>query len=321
MDSVSQLALGAAVSMAAMGRRAPLWQSALAGACCGTLPDLDVFLDHGDAIRNMTLHRTESHALVWLTLFSPLLAWLIAGALQQKYQWVRWWPAVWLALITHPLLDLMTVYGTQLGLPFTDYPWAIGSIYIIDPLYTLPLIIGLIAALWRQAPRWNRAGLALSSLYLLWSMAAQLIATQQVVPQVAQRVNSEAKLLVTPTAFNTLVWRIVAVTPDNYYEGYWSLLSPRRPLQLTATHRGKALFQRWQGDWAVARVAWFSHGFFAMRQRGGHLLIEDLRMGEAPDFIFTFDLGTPQARARHPSRLPYGRPSLAQTWQQLRQRL
>ncbi|MDU3815163.1 MAG: metal-dependent hydrolase [Pantoea sp.] len=321
MDSVSQLVLGASVTMAVMGRRAPLWQSALVGAFCGTLPDLDVFLDHGDAIRNMTLHRTESHALIWLTLLSPLLAWLIAGVLKQTFQWARWWPAVWLALITHPLLDLMTVYGTQLGLPFTDYPWAIGSIFIVDPLYTLPLIIGLIAALWRRQPRWSRIGLAISSLYLLWSMAAQGIATHQVAPQIARQVGGNARLLVTPTAFNTLVWRVVAITPERYYEGYWSLFSPQRPLQLSAHDRGAGLYQQWKGDWAVERVAWFSHGFFALREHDGNLLISDLRMGEAPHFTFTFNLGAPQARDLHPARLPSERPSLTEIWRTLRQRL
>lgn len=321
MDSVSQLVLGASVSMAVMGRKAPLWQSALVGAFCGTLPDLDVFLDHGDAISNMTLHRTESHALAWLTLLSPLLAWLIAGVVKQRFQWFQWWPAIWLALITHPLLDLMTVYGTQLGLPFTDFPWAIGSIYIIDPLYTLPLLICLLIALWRREPRWSRAGLTLSSVYLLWSMAAQGIAIHQVAPQVAQRPGEKPRLLVTPTAFNTLVWRVVAVTPDRYYEGYWSLLSPRRPLQLASYPRGAQLYQQLKGDGYVERVAWFSHGFFAMTQRDGKLYISDLRMGEAPNFTFTFDLGSPQARNPHPSRVESARPSLAQSWRQFRQRL
>ena len=90
MDSVSQLLLGASVSVAAMGRRTPLWQAAAVGAVCGTLPDLDVFIDHGDAIRNMTLHRTESHALLWLTLASPLLAWLIAGLFRRGVSWQQW---------------------------------------------------------------------------------------------------------------------------------------------------------------------------------------------------------------------------------------
>lgn len=79
MDSVSQFVLGAAVGIAVMGKRAPVWKSALAGAVCGTLPDLDVFYDHGDAISNMTMHRTETHALLYLTLISPLLAWLLAN--------------------------------------------------------------------------------------------------------------------------------------------------------------------------------------------------------------------------------------------------
>ncbi len=71
MDSVSQLVLGAAVGIAVMGKRVPVWKAALAGAVCGTLPDLDVFYDHGAPISNMTLHRTESHALFYLTLQSP----------------------------------------------------------------------------------------------------------------------------------------------------------------------------------------------------------------------------------------------------------
>ncbi len=102
MDSVSQLVLGASVSVAVMGRRVPLWQAAAVGAACGTLPDLDVFLDHGDAIRNMTLHRTESHALLYLTLISPLVAWLVAGLFRRDVKWQAWWPAIWLAFITHP---------------------------------------------------------------------------------------------------------------------------------------------------------------------------------------------------------------------------
>lgn len=75
MDSLSQIALGAAVSIAVFRRRQPLWQSAALGAVLGTLPDLDVLIQHGDPISDMTLHRTESHSLFYLTLLSPLLAW------------------------------------------------------------------------------------------------------------------------------------------------------------------------------------------------------------------------------------------------------
>lgn len=100
MDSATQLILGAAVNVA------------------GTLHDLDVFIAHGDPVLNMVLHRAESHVLFWLTLFSLPLSWLVARVQEGEWaQWRRWWHALWLALVTHPLLDAFAVYGTQLLLP------------------------------------------------------------------------------------------------------------------------------------------------------------------------------------------------------------
>ncbi|ORM51010.1 hydrolase [Pantoea conspicua] len=324
MDSVSQLVLGATVSVAVMGRRVPIWQAALVGGVSGTLPDLDVFLDHGDAIRNMTLHRTESHALLYLTLVSPLIAWLVADLFRPRVKWPAWWPAIWLALITHPLLDLMTVYGTQLGLPLTDYPYAIGSIYIVDPLYTLPLLIGLGVALWRRGDvglRGNRLGLMLSTLYLVWSVAIQSVAGLQIKQALVRQGIPTDQILVTPTAFNTLVWRSVVMTPDRYGEVYWSLLSPRRPLQVVWRPRHPELFDALRGDWYAERVAWFSHGFYAMAEKNGQVTIADLRMGEGDTFTFTFGLGTPQQPDPQPQRLPSDRPDLRTIFQTLVERL
>lgn len=324
MDSLSQLTLGAAVTVAVMGKRVPLWQSALVGAIVGTLPDLDVFIDHGDAIRNMTLHRTESHALLWLTLIAPLLVWLVAVVSRSRPHWRGWCLAIWLALITHPLLDLTTVYGTQLGLPFTNFPYAIGSMYIIDPLYTLPLLIALLVALWRRdgvGLRWNQAGLLISTLYLGWSMVVQGIATQHINRDLTQQSIQPQQVLVTPTAFNTLVWRTVIMTPDRYGEAYWSMLSPDRALEIHWHPRNPQLFDAFKGDWYAERVAWFSHGFYAMRLQGEDTLISDLRMGEAPNYTFTFNLGSAHSPEPAPEREPSVRPSLAQAWHKLRERL
>ncbi|MEN5016033.1 metal-dependent hydrolase [Erwinia sp. Eh17-17] len=322
MDSVSQLVLGASVAVAVMGRKVPVWQAAAVGGICGTLPDLDVLIDHGDAIRNMTLHRTESHALFWLTLVSPLLAWLISRLYRPPQTFARWWMAVWLALITHPLLDLTTVYGTQLALPFTDRPFAIGSMFIIDPLYTLPLLVGLAGALaWRQARglRWNRVGLTLSCLYLVWSMAAQAWVTHQVKQQLVQQSDDVQQILVTPTAFNTLQWRVVAMTADSYQEGFYSLLNADKPLALTTHANGRALYQQFNSNWYVQRVAWFSRGFYAMKRVGEHITITDLRMGEEPHYSFTFDLGPEPLKDGpfKPERLAVQRPPLGQALHKL----
>jgi inner membrane protein len=158
MDSLSQLVLGAAVGIAVMGRRTAVWKAALWGGIAGTLPDLDVLYDYGDAVRNMTYHRSATHSLILLTLFAPFLAALVAWLHKERSLFKPWFLAVWLALVTHPLLDTFTIYGTQLLYPISEHPYAIGSMFIIDPIYTLPLLMGVIVAVSRKqfaGLRWN----------------------------------------------------------------------------------------------------------------------------------------------------------------------
>ncbi|HEY0858632.1 MAG TPA: metal-dependent hydrolase [Albitalea sp.] len=291
MDSVSQLALGAAVGVAVMGRRTAVWKAVLWGGLCGTLPDLDSFINHGDPVSNMTLHRADSHALFWLTLVSPAIGWVAARLNGEPQLFRRWWLALWLALITHPLLDLMTVYGTQLARPFTDRPFAVGSIFIIDPLYTLPLVAGVIAAVSFRGGRglgWNRAGLLLSTAYLGWSVAAQQHVAQLARASLAAEGVAAQALLVTPTPFNTVLWRIVAVTPDGHLEGFRSLLDRGSQIRFDRFDRGSELHDALAGHAPVGRIAWFSRGFFKLSQQGEQVLISDLRMGQEPHYSFSF---------------------------------
>lgn len=292
MDSLSQYALGAAVGVAVMGRRTAVWKAALVGGLCGTLPDLDALIDHGDVVRNVTFHRAESHALLYLTAASPVVAWLASRLTRQPREFRRWWLAAWLVLMTHALLDAMTIYGTQLALPLTDYPFGVGSIFIIDPLYTLPLLIGLVATGVARAVnrrRYNLWGLALSTLYLGWSVGGQWH-VDQIAQQSLPADLVEAPRLVTATAFNTVLWRIVVMDPsgERYLEGFYSLLDRERRIHFTSHARDAALFDATQSLWAVARIEWFTHGFFSMREQDGIATITDLRMGQQPDYPFSY---------------------------------
>jgi len=293
MDSLSQIALGAAVGVAVMGRKTALWKAALMGAVVGTLPDLDVLINHGDPIRDMTLHRTESHALFYLTLVAPVLAWITAKLARDMHVFKYWWLAVWLVLITHPLLDTMTIYGTQLALPFSDYPFGIGSVFVIDPLYTLPLLIGTGIALARKqwiGLRWNTMGLAISSVYLAWGLAMQFyVGTLADKSLVAQGVSVQQRL-VTAAPFNSVLWRIVAITPTGYAEGFYSLLDGNTDIRFVEYPRGENIYNLMRSNWEVNRIAWFSHGYFKMEEKNGVISIADLRMGVEPYYTFTFDV-------------------------------
>ena len=302
MDSLSQLALGAAVGVAVMGRRTAVWKAALWGGVAGTLPDLDVFIDHGDPIRNMVLHRAETHALWWLTLFSLPFAALVARLHGEWAQWRRWWLAMWLALVTHPLLDAMTVYGTQLLLPFTNHPFGVGSIAIIDPLYTLPLLVGAIWALVsRGSPRGLRAnlvGLALSTAYLGWTVLAQQHVERIAQASLAAQGIAAERVLVVPTTFNSVLWRVVAMQDAHYHEGFYSLRDASPQIRFDRFERGTALLPEVQGIDGVQRLRAFSKGFYKLLEDDGRLLIADLRMGQEPAYVFSFAVAERRSQAQ-----------------------
>ena len=298
MDSVSQLALGAAIGVAVMGRRTSMWRAAAWGAVAGTLPDLDVFVDHGDPVRNMVLHRAETHSLFWLTLFSLPFAAGVARLHGQWAQWRRWWMAMWLALITHPLLDAMTVYGTQIGLPFTNHPFAVGSVFIIDPLYTLPLLLGTVITLATTRLRPNLIGLALSTLYLGWGVVAQQHVGEVARNALTRQGIAAERVLITPTAFNTVAWRVVVMQREHYLEGFYSLLDRERTIAFDRFERGTAIEPELRGIEGYERIAAFSRGFYALRQDGPRVLISDLRMGQEPAYNFTFAIAERASAAK-----------------------
>jgi inner membrane protein len=293
MDSVSQLALGAAVGVAVMGRRTALWKAAAWGAVAGTLPDLDVVIDHGDPIANMVLHRAETHSLFWLTLFSLPFAWLVARLHREPATpWPRWWLALWLALVTHPLLDFFTVYGTQLALPFSNHPYALGSVFIIDPLYTLPLLLGTGSALAGGRLRANVAGLVLSTAYLGWGVVAQQQVQEVASASLAAQGIRAERVLVTPAPFNSVLWRVLAVDGARYHEGYYSLLDRERVMRFDRFERSTPELDAALGTSAPVRtLAAFSHGFYKLSVQGQRVLLTDLRMGQEPHYIFSFAVG------------------------------
>jgi inner membrane protein len=47
--------------------------------------------------------------------------------------------AAFIVLEASVLLDLLTIYGTQIFWPFDTTPMAIPVLFIIDPLFTLPV--------------------------------------------------------------------------------------------------------------------------------------------------------------------------------------
>ena len=291
MDSVTQAALGAAIggAIAPPGQRR---KALIVGAALGTLPDLDVLIDYGDAVANFTYHRGFSHSLFVL----PPVALLLWRALRRWWAPVREAPSRWLAiiglaLITHPLLDAHTAYGTQLLWPLAVAPTMWATVFIIDPLFTLPLLDGVVVAAAKPAMAWSdrviRSCILASLLYLGWSWVAQSIVADHAEEALAQQGLHGAAVFVTPTPFNTLLWRIVVQTPRGYLEGFDSRLADEKQPEFTEYAFDRSLLVAANEVWAVSRLRWFSRDFVRAGVEDDRLLITDLRMGQEPFYVFT----------------------------------
>jgi len=296
MDSLTQIVLGGAfcAAIAPPGhRRAAL----LAGAALGTLPDLDtlpVAWMTNDPVARMTLHRGLSHSLFVLPLIGAAIWWLFwrFGRGRVKEAPRRWFWAMQLALITHPLLDAFTVYGTQLLWPLPISPVMWSSVFIVDPLYTLWLLAACGLAWWGRERKWAGrvllAALVVSSSYLGWSQIAKSLTERKAKQALVAIGLQEAPRFSTPTPFNTLLWRVVVMAPDGYLVGDYSVVSDHGPMRFEHHPSDTAVLAAAADIPALRRLSWFNRGFMRATVRDGELIVSDLRMGLEPYYNFNF---------------------------------
>jgi len=294
MDSVTQAVLGASIQGAMLGRvqgrRALIYGAALA-----TLPDLDVLMSYPDPVSLMTYHRGFSHSVFVLTGMAMLLAWLIRKYWPNApYGGRRLFLTIWLVLVTHPILDAFTVYGTQLFWPLTLTPESWSTVFIIDPVYTVPLLLGVLFAIavgmTRNARRFMVGALVFSTLYLGFGLAGRMAAEHRVRDAMQEQGVTVTQLRAVPMPFNTLVWRVFAKTGDgDYYESVSSLFDRdppewvHLPLNLEA---GRVL----AGEPLHERLRWFTDDWLRYDVIGDALVVSDLRMGMAGHYTFRFKM-------------------------------
>jgi inner membrane protein len=293
MDSLTQITFGAACGEALLGRKvgkkAIVW-----GAVLGTLPDLDVFIPLGGPVNDFVYHRGFSHSLTLLALLSPLVAWLIVKIHSDtRRHYLRWCLMVFVVFESAVLLDLLTIYGTQIFWPFDTTPRAVPILFIIDPLFTLPILLGVTAALVLKrrgllGHRLNTVGLALGLAYLVWAFSVGQFIERRVTEKLARQQVSYSRLVASPAPLTTLLWRVVGIEKDRYFETYISLFDRDAPLSVRFYPRNLALMAGLEAHPPVAKLRWFTRGYYAFSAVGDSVVMTDLRMGAEPDYVFRF---------------------------------
>jgi inner membrane protein len=284
MDPLTHGLLGAACGQAlggrALGRRALFW-----GAALGMAPDVDILASATGPFAEWRWHRGVTHALWVAPVVGPLvgygLARLKGGALR------AWIGLAVLALLSHPLLDLCTSYGTQLLAPFSSRRFALDAVAIIDPVYSLVLAAG-IAVGWRAgvtstvARRAGWAVLALSSLYLGSGLALNLRLEGEARRQLEAGGFVPARVAAYPTLLQLPYRRVVAHRGDEVRVGFANALR-RRPIAWEAfTQPSGPEVAAARATPAARLFVWFAMGEASPRVEradGTTVEFDDLRYG------------------------------------------
>ena len=312
MDTLSHALLGGAIGQTVLGRR--IGNKAVAwGAAVALLPDIDVPIGAllGDAAA-LTFHRGITHSILFVTLAALILGWLASRLhAKDKVGWQGWSLMLWLVLLSHLVIDAFTSYGIQLLLPFSDRHLAIASISVIDPMYTLPLLVTVLWLVWLKRTRALRQGLAiagigLSSLYLAFTLYNKQQVTDVFHATLAQNDVSYERMFVKPTIFNNLLWRAIVETPDGYLVGFHSRLDDRPPRDFVRFTRNAQHLVPYMGEPVVRDLLQVSDGYYQVVEEDGELYFHDLRYGQAFEWlrddrphVFTYRLIPPRtARSR-----------------------
>lgn len=296
MDSFTQIVLGIAVAEFCAGKELKN-RTFLYGAILGTLPDLDIlfglFLDPVNAVM---IHRGISHSLLLFLFLSPFLGWLTSRIENKKINFYQATSMVFWCLFTHVLLDMFTSWGTQILWPL-ETRFALKTIFVIDPFYTIPLLISIVLV-WRTKEILVRKrhlirGLLISSSYLLLSCCIKLYALKQFENALQKQGITYSEIIVKPTALNIILWNANVATTDAYLLSDFSLLD-RQPISFSSYSKNANLESKLKGNSDFEKLKQISEGWYIISQKKGSLYFNDLRFGllndspNHPKFAFSY---------------------------------
>ena len=283
MDSLTQIVLGASVAEATLGKKignkAILW-----GAIAGTIPDLDVigryFLDTVDELH---FHRGFSHGIIFSLLFAPVLGWIISKIHKKENVSLKEWSTMaFLSLVTHPILDCFTTWGTQLFWPL-DYRVAWHSVFVIDPFYTLPFMTLLIVAMFYNRKskvrfRLNTVGLIVSTTFLLCTLINKNIMTNSFTNEVTRQNIPIKSIEVRPAPLQNILWTANVETEDGYYIGYRSFLDNTNVIPFSYFEKNHNLLAPYLHIEKLKKLLFITKGWYTVTQIDSNNFMTNLKM-------------------------------------------
>jgi len=291
MDPLSQAVLGASLSQSFAKNKRHQRHALIIGALAGMAPDLDVLIrSAGDPMLFLEFHRQFTHSLVFIPFGALLCAvffypWFKAGlSFTQVYRYSL------LGFATHGLLDACTSYGTQLFWPFSTMRIAWNMVSIIDPLFTLPLLILVLLAAYKKKPRYAQWGFVYAVLFLSLGVLQKSRVENALINLATLRGHKVERMHVKPGFANRHVWKMIYQYNGRYYVDAVKLLWQAEYIEGTSIQKldikrdFPQLPKNSQQAKDIERFRWFSDNFLAVNPQNPDYIM-DVRYSFLPNSI------------------------------------
>jgi inner membrane protein len=194
------------------------------------------------------------------------------------------------------------MYGTGIFEPFSNYRFQFTTLFIIEPFFTVPLLIAFLAllSLKRDSEKrkfWLKFGLISSLLYLSLTVCNKLYVGKIFSDSMHKQNIHYSDFATAPTPFNTILWNVVAKDTNGLWVGYYSHLDKTKDIKFSFIPYNDSLAGDLINNHVTQQLLLFSEGYYCFTREGDELYVNDLRFGFAGEFdekgnrfVFSFGL-------------------------------
>ena len=217
MDPVSQGAVGAAFAQTA-AKKEHIILIGFIGFLAGLAPDLDVLIrSEDDPILFLEYHRQFSHSLFFIPIGSFFVALFIFPFVRGLMSLRMIYIASFLGYATHGLLDACTSYGTQLFWPFSNERVTWNNISIIDPHFTIPILIFVGTAIKTRKRLFSFFAIGWTTFYLSLGFVQYERTLSTAIELAHSRGHDAERMTLKPSFGNLILWKSIYQHEEKFY--------------------------------------------------------------------------------------------------------
>ncbi|MCK4708917.1 MAG: metal-dependent hydrolase, partial [Gammaproteobacteria bacterium] len=218
MDVLSQAVLGASLSQSFAKNKSKQLSALIIGALAGMAADLDVLIRSStDPLLFLEFHRQFTHSLIFIPFGALFCAAILYWFFKKNLSFFHVYLFSFLGYATHGLLDACTSYGTQLFWPFSDLRVSWNIVSIVDPFFTIPILIGIGFAAYRCNRQFARAAFIYAIVFLSLGLVQKQRAEDALYTLAQLRGHQTERVRVKPSFGNRHVWKLIYEYNGRYY--------------------------------------------------------------------------------------------------------